>query len=252
VTSTGNLATEERLQWLRELLEQESRVRIALVAPRLGVSEMTVRRDLQELEAMGLARRVRGGAVAVGPTPLADRHRSQARAKARIAAKLTRLLPATGAIGMDASSTVMRLVSSMDSSRDLTVITNGPETFQMLQGKSGIAPLLTGGQLDLQTESLTGPLACRSAGQFLLTRLFASAEAVGAEQGASELSLAEAEVKRALGAVSGEVVLAVDASKLGGRSVAMSFEWEEVSLLVTELDPGDVRLDPYRDRVAIL
>jgi DeoR family fructose operon transcriptional repressor len=146
----------------------------------------------------------------------------------------------------------MRLVSSMDSSRDLTVITNGPETFQMLQGKAGITPMLTGGQLDQRSDSLTGPLACRSAGQFLLTRLFTSAEAVSAEQGASETSLAEAEVKRALAAVSGEVVLAVDASKLGARSVAMSFEWDEVSLLVTELDPGDVRLDPYRDRVALL
>jgi DeoR family fructose operon transcriptional repressor len=121
-----------------------------------------------------------------------------------------------------------------------------------LQGKPGIASLLTGGQLDGRTDSLTGPLACRSARQFILARLFVSAEAVHPNQGASEPSLAGAEVKRALAAVAGEVVLAVDSSKLGGRAVAMSFGWDEVALLVTELDPGDARLDPYRDRVALL
>ena len=47
------------------------------------------------------------------------------------------------------------------------------------------------------------------------------------------------------------VVLAVDASKLGGRAVAVGLEWERVDLLVTELDPADARLDPYRHMVEL-
>jgi DeoR/GlpR family transcriptional regulator of sugar metabolism len=44
-------------------------------------------------------------------------------------------------------------------------------------------------------------------------------------------------------------VLAVDATKLGRRAVALGLEWEQVDVLVTELDPADARLDPYRDLV---
>src|SRR5437764_5044998 len=123
---SGNLATEERLGWIRHQLDTAGQVRIADAATRLGVSEMTIRRDLQELEAMGLARRVRGGAVAVGPVAFADRHRHRARAKARIAAKLLPLVPTSGAVGFDASSTLHRLASMLTGGRDLTVLTNSP------------------------------------------------------------------------------------------------------------------------------
>lgn len=249
---SGNLATEHRLAWIRNQLEQAGQVRIADAATQLAVSEMTIRRDLQELEAQGVARRVRGGAVAVGPMAFADRHKSRARAKARIAGKLLGLVPATGAIGIDASSTLLRLATAIDNGRDLTVLTNGWETFRSLQGKPGVTALLSGGELDNRTGSLVGPVACRTAGSLLLSRLFISAAAVDVELGPSEPCLEEAEVKRAMAAVAGEVVLAVDSTKLASRSVARSIPWTDLGLLVTELDPGDTRLDPYRNFVDIV
>ena len=249
---SGNLATEERLSWLRSRLGDDGRVRISDAARFLGVSEMTVRRDLQELESTGLARRVRGGAVALGPTFVADRSRAQAKAKTRIAAKVLPLLPDLGGIGMDASSTVSRIASAMDSARDVMVVTNGLDTFQTLQNRPGITPMLTGGRFDGRTCSLVGPVAVRSATHVLLTVLVMSAAAVDPELGPSEESIEESEVKRALASVADQVILAVDASKLGERSIAVSVDWEHITTLVTDLDPGDARLDPFRDQVAIL
>jgi DeoR/GlpR family transcriptional regulator of sugar metabolism len=55
-----------------------------------------------------------------------------------------------------------------------------------------------------------------------------------------------------LAGVADHVVLAVDAAKLGTSAVTVGLEWEQVDLLVTELDPADDRLDPYRDLVPIL
>lgn len=252
VSVSGNLATEERHAWLRKALEREGHMKIADAAKALDVSEMTIRRDLQELEAVGLVRRVRGGAVAVGPVAFADRHRQRSKAKGRIADKLLPLIPPTGPIGFDASSTLLRLASAMQSGRDTSVITNGVETFTALQGKPGITALLTGGELDERTGSLVGPLACRSAGSLLLTRLFVSAAAVHPDLGTSETCLEEVEVKRALVGTAADVVLAVDSSKLGTRAVAVGVEWEKVTTLVTELDPTDRRLDPYRALADIL
>ncbi|MBA3655544.1 MAG: DeoR/GlpR transcriptional regulator [Actinobacteria bacterium] len=248
---SGNLATEHRLVWIRERLDNRGQVRIADAASHLDVSEMTIRRDLQELEAQGVARRVRGGAVAVGPLAFADRHKTRARAKAKIAAKLIEMVPSTGAVGIDASSTLLRLATSIENTRDLIVLTNGWETFHALQGKAGVTPMLTGGQLDSRTGSLVGPIAYRAAGSLLMSRLFISAAAVDLEFGPSEPCLEEAEVKRALAGVSSEVVLAVDSSKLAARSVARSMPWEDIDMIVTELDAADPRLDEYRDLVDI-
>ena len=70
--------------------------------------------------------------------------------------------------------------------------------------------------------------------------------------GASEATLEEAEVKIALAGSASEVVLAVDASKLGHRAPAHGFAWERIDVLVTELAPSDSRLDAYREYVHIV
>ncbi len=249
---SSNLATEERLGWLRSQLDAEGSVRIAAAASVLDVSEMTIRRDLLELEAMGVARRVRGGAVAVGPVSFEDRHRSRARAKAKIATKLRALVPSSGAIGLDASSTLLRLAGAIDNARDLIVVTNGNETFAALQDKPGLTAVLTGGSLESRTGSLVGPLACRAAGSLLLNRLFLSGAALDTEVGSSESTVEEAEVKRAMAAVAGEIVMAVDASKLDTRAIAPAVDWDQIALLVTDLSPKDSRLESYRARVEVL
>ena len=68
------LASDARLRWLDEQLRSEGSVSIPDAAALLEVSEMTIRRDLVALEERGVARRVRGGATAVGPQTFAQRH----------------------------------------------------------------------------------------------------------------------------------------------------------------------------------
>ncbi len=252
-TILDNFAAERRAAHIRAALEVADRVRVVDLAKELKVSEMTIRRDLKELEAEGVARRVRGGAVPVGPgpAPFVERARHQARAKGRVAAKLLPLVAQSGAIGIDASSTLLRLAAALQGARDLTVVTNSLETFAVLQGKLGLTPILTGGQLDPRTGSLTGTIASRAAGDLLLKRLFVSAAGVDPEFGSTEACLEEADVKRAFGAVAEEIVLAVDSTKLGTRAVAQAFRWNQIAILVTELEPADRRLDPYRQLAEI-
>jgi DeoR family fructose operon transcriptional repressor len=199
----------------------------------------------------GIAQRVRGGAVATGPQEFATRFRQNARAKAKVADKLLALVGTGGAIGIDASSTLQRLATRLGEARDLTVLTNGPDTFRTLQEHAGVTALLTGGALDPRTGSLVGPLAARAADDVMLRRLFVSGAALDPALGSSESTLEEADVKLALSRSAAEVVLAVTSSKLGHRAPARAFPLDRVDLLVTELDPSDARLDPYRERVRI-
>ena len=135
--------------------------------------------------------------------------------------------------------------------RDLTVLTNGPDTFRALQEHPGVTALLTGGELDTRTGSLVGPLAARAARDVMLRRLFVSAAAVDPDLGSSESTLEEADVKLALAGSAAEVVLAVTASKLAHRAPARAFAFDRIDVLVTELDPADRRLDPFRDHAKI-
>ena len=248
----GTLASEERLRWLSDRLSNDGSVAIAESAEVLAVSEMTIRRDLAELEQRGTARRVRGGARASGPQTFAERHDVARRAKSRIASKLAELVPGEGVIAFDASSTVMRLANELTAARDLTILTNSPETFGALQGLPDVTPLLTGGQLDERTGSLVGPLARRTAEQLRVTTFFASAAALDPRSGALEATLEEADVKCSIAAGADEVVLAVDASKLDSRGVAVGLDWDRINILVTDLDPADERLLPYRDLAELL
>ncbi len=247
-----NVQALERLEAMRRHLDTDGRVRVADLAVEFDVSEMTVRRDLEMLVDEGVAQRVRGGAVAVGPQEFATRFRQNARAKARLAEKVLGLVGTGGAIGIDASSTLQRLATRLGEARDLTVLTNGPDTFRALQEHPGVTALLTGGTLDARTGSLVGPLAARAADDVMLRRLFVSAAALDPELGSSESTLEEADVKLALSRSAAEVVLAVTSSKLGQRAPARAFPLDRVDLLVTELDPADARLDPYRNGVRVI
>ena len=247
-----SLESIDRLQRIRAVLDSTGRARVAELAENLGVSEMTVRRDLGLLEDKGLAQRVRGGAVAKGPQPFADRFGKNARAKERIADKLAALVGEGGAIGIDASSTMERLAARLAPADDLTVLTNSPESFAALSGRTGITALLTGGQLDPRSGSLVGPLATRAARDVILRSVFLSAAGIDADLGTTETTLEDAEVKLALADVSGQIVVAVDSSKLGQRATARCLPVDRIDILVTELDPDHPALEPFRDRCEVV
>jgi DeoR family fructose operon transcriptional repressor len=225
VAHRNNSSPQERLRIVQRTIAERGTVRIDELADELCVSEMTIRRDLDELEALGVARRVRGGD------------------------KLVPLIPPSGTVALDASTTVHRLAASIEGARDLIVVTNGLDSFEALNGKRGVTTLLCGGLREARTGSLVGSPAIQCATSFLYDLFVCSAAALDPEVGSSEASLEEAEVKRAFASTSRQIVLATDHSKLGTRASARMFSLNEVDLLVTDLDPKERRLDPYREQV---
>ncbi len=252
MTTAPTRESEARRRAILASLERDQLLRIADAATALGVSQMTIRRDLEELEEEGRLRRVRGGAMPVlGPAPFAARRGVRMRAKAIIAEKTLPLVPRQGAVAMDASSTVGTLAMKLGPRANLLVASNSYPTYLALRGTPGVRSVLIGGETEDITDSFVGPVALRAVESLRYTRFFASATALHPQLGASEVSLHEAEVKRTFQRLGRELVLCLDSSKLGQTSVAAGFALESVSVLVTELDPTDPRLDPFRDVVEI-
>jgi len=241
----------ERRARLIGLLERDGAVRLDDAAAELDVSTMTVRRDLADLEAEGRLSRVRGGAVpALRPRPFAERLAAGAAAKREIARKAVALVPASGAIAVDASSTAGTLLGAAPESPQLLVATNSLENHASARRAARARVVLIGGELEEETDSFVGPLACSSAAELHYDRFFTSASAVSIE-GTSEVTLQEAQVKRVFVASSSETVLLVDSTKLERTALARALAWDAISVMVTELDPADSRLEPFRGLVEL-
>ena len=240
-----SLAAEERRAWLQNHLQLSQRVSLTDAAAELGVSEMTVRRDLDHLERTGGIRRVRGGAVYTGPVSFAGRERSHVAEKAQIAQKLLPLVPNQGVIAFDSSTTMHRLAQIITGSGDLVVVTNGLSTFQTLQERPGLTPILTGGAADRRSDSLVGPVATAFLNTMQFAAFFASAAAVD-ERGCHEDTLEEAEIKRAFARSSLHVNIGAHHDKLGQAATAASVTLSQITTLATELDPGHRALTQIR------
>lgn len=252
MATIGSPESEERRKLLLASLERESVIRLADAAEALGVSPMTIRRDLAELEGEGLLRRVRGGAISViGPRPFGERRSVRSRAKENIAEKALALVPRFGSVAFDASSTVGTLAGRLGPRSGLLVSSNSYPVYATLKGTVGVTPILIGGETEESTDTFVGPLAVQAAESLRYMRFFTSASAVDSEFGTTEVSLAEAQMKLAFARVSKEIVLCIDSSKLQQQAVAASLAWSRIAVLITELAPNDSRLDEFRDRVEL-
>lgn len=238
---------EDRLTLLQRLLTKQGSVAVSALARKLKVSEMTVRRDLDKLSAAGAVARVHGGAVAQGRLSFGSRLERGGKAKAAAAAKLLPLIPATGAIYLDGSTTVFQLVALIGARPGLTAATNNLDTFLALSRLPGVEAVLVGGALNRATDNFVGPFARRCLDGLAFDLACFSAYALDPTVGPSEPAPEDAELKSHVCGRSRRVCLAVDAEKLGSRASGV-WDLPAGAILATDLDPRDPRLNPYRSR----
>lgn len=259
----STLDAEARRAEILELARSEGAVALDTIAERYDVHQMTIRRDFEALERAGVVRRVRGGVVPALADPFSIRRSQQRAAKERIARKVLPLLPPGGAVGFDASTTVCVLAELLAASQTpaatpttasppLTIVTNGLVAFDALAASPELRTYLTGGEREEHNLSLVGSLTEQAFGAFHLDCSIVSAMGVHAESGTSESTLAQAAVKSSMASSANRVILVVDSTKLQSHSRVRALATARIDTLVTELDPEDPRLDPYRPLVGTL
>ncbi|WP_235038024.1 DeoR/GlpR family DNA-binding transcription regulator [Microbacterium sp. 18062] len=248
----STVSGELRRRMVLDLLDEHGRVLLDDLATRLGVSGMTVRRDLDELEAAGLLRRVRGGAVSVSRArPFAERMAADIDAKRTIARKAATLVPRTGYVAFDASSTIGVLLETIAPDSEHIAVTNSIDNFRHASARAPERSILVGGEAEASTGSLVGPLACRMASSLQYERFFASASAIETAWGTSEVTPREAQVKQVFAERAASTVLLATAGKLRDSGVARTLPWDDIDLVLTELPPEATELDGLRDVVEL-
>lgn len=236
------MISEDRNAFILKEIEERGSVSVLDLAQRLNVSEMTVRRDLVDLEKEGLIRRVHGGAVSGRGRsfePSLVLRETQHRDEKAIIGKLAAELVADGdSIALDIGSTAFQVALNLIGRHNLTVITPSLKIANVLVNQPDIRLILPGGIVRHGELSLTGDLARRALEGLFVDRLFLGVGAIDSRDGLTEYNWDDALVKQAMVQSAKEVILIADASKFEKVAFARVAPLSAVHMLVTtELPP---------------
>jgi DeoR family transcriptional regulator, aga operon transcriptional repressor len=233
----------ERRNRMRALIEERSFARVTELSQEFGVSAVTVRGDLDALEAAGGIRRIRGGAMPFDAARLGERSFEEAaveaaEAKARIAAAAADLLEPGMSVLLDVGTTaaaVARELLRRGGLRDLTVITSGLSIALLLEAAiPRLQVVVTGGTLRPLQHSLVSPLADQVLGRVHADLALIGCNGVEAEAGVTNINLPEAEVKAAMIARAARTAVIADGSKIGRVHLVRVVDACAIDVLITD------------------
>jgi DeoR family glycerol-3-phosphate regulon repressor len=245
-----------RRRVLHQAILERRFVTVADMAREVGMSEMTVRRDLDALAREGKVRRSHGGAVPalteeIEPS-FAARRDLNAAAKRAIARAAAALVGPREVVGLDVGSTVAALAAELRDRAGLSVVTNSIQAVLALSGQVQADVYVLGGQLRPREGSLCGRIARQQMREHWLDKVFIGIASIDTD-GIFDYSVEEAEVKSGFMERATEVVVLCDASKFARRSFVRVCGFSAIATLVTDTPPpADLRAELDRHRVRVI
>lgn len=235
---TALLGKARRLKIL-DWLQEEGSARVRDLAEVFGVSEVTVRQDLERLEAEGHIVREHGGAylksVPQQVRDLALHHLVNMDAKRRIGAAAAALVGDNETIILDSGSTTTEIAAQLTDKQHLTVITNALNITLMLGTMPSCSIHMPGGQFKPPTLSLSGERSADYFNGLFAQKLFLATAAVSFEAGLTYPAIGDIAVKRAMIASAAEVYLVADSSKIGKTSFSSLGGLDQIHALITDI-----------------
>ena len=237
----------QRRQGIRDLFQQSDALSIAELAERLGVSEMTIRRDLNWLESRGQVRRTHGGAVATGRMvfefDFSARRQAHHSAKQAIAAEAAKRVSPGDRLILDAGTTTLELAHCLKDFEDLTVITPSLAVASELQYSPGVQTVLLGGVIRRESPDLTGMVTEAVLEMFMADIAFQGADGIGPDGAMYTSDMRVATVDRKIRTRAQQTYVLADSSKIGRTALTRHGLVQEVDALITDGGVTDEQLE---------
>jgi DeoR family glycerol-3-phosphate regulon repressor len=225
---------------LHRIIAERGFISVADVAREIGISEMTVRRDLEVLERDGLIQRSHGGAVPAPPTTVIPSEPSYAarrdlnrEAKQRIGAAAAAMVFPDEAIGLDVGSTVACLAAELAARDGIEIVTNSLQTVLAMPQPVLPEVFLLGGRLRPREGSLCGGITRQQLSGHWLDRAFIGICGID-EDGVYDYSPEEAEIKTFFMQQAKAVTVLCDSSKFGRRSFVRVCGFDAIGSIITD------------------
>jgi DeoR/GlpR family transcriptional regulator of sugar metabolism len=233
------MLAKQRQSMILEHVRRSGGVRVSELTDLLGVSDMTVRRDLEVLAKEGLIEKVHGGAT-LASTPSMDepgfeakssRELSEKEAIARTPARVVR--PGT-AIALSAGTTTWALARYIAHIRDLTIVTNSIRVADVLVHASGSPTVILTGGVRTPSDALVGPVADLAIRSLHFDAFFLGCHGMDPVAGLTTPNLAESETNRMFIRGARSVVLIADHTKWGTVGLSSFANMDEVDVLIVD------------------
>ena len=247
------MLTEERFAKIVKMINQEGTVTVLELAQAIGISESTIRRDLNQLDKLGRIRKVHGGATAVvlmsdgRERNMQEKYSRNIEEKRAIAAYAATLVHANDFVFLDAGSTTEQMAEYLEENTAFYV-TNGITLAQKLAAR-GFKTMLLAGRVKASTDAVIGMEAVSSLAQYHFTRGFFGTNGITVAEGFTTPDLEEAANKRAAMEHCRQCYVLADNSKFDTLSNISFGELSKAKIITTR---GNVRLKNYKQHTEVI
>ncbi len=229
---------EERRQHLLGRIQRDGRALVGELSDQLGISRITIRKDLEHLQSKGLIQRTHGGALAMQSGALFDpslleKEKLHHKEKLRIAAAAIKMVSEGQCVILDSGTTTTAIARALRQFSRLTIITNAVNIAAELTN-TDFEVILTGGILRKNSFSLVGPLAEDVLRDMHADILFLGVDGFDVQSGVTTPNVLESRVNRAMVRAATTVVAVCDSTKFGRHSLALIVPAAEVDVVITD------------------
>jgi DeoR family transcriptional regulator, fructose operon transcriptional repressor len=231
----------DRRNQILNYLSQKSPLSIEELAKMLDVSEVTIRRDLTQLEKQKLISRKKGVASLqqLGSEPMFNKRQKQnTMLKQQIAKYAAEQIREGEVIALDVGTTTAELAKELVNRENITVFTSSFHVASIL-AKSNLQVYMIGGLIRKTEMSMVGSIAVDTITKFNFDRLYLSLAGISQENGPTDYSIEEAEIKCAFMAKSKEVIALVDRTKFGLSSLVKVCDFDQIHQIITNKEHPD-------------
>jgi DeoR family transcriptional regulator of aga operon len=246
---------QQRFNSILTGLQEIGSVAVDELSEHLGVSVVTIRRDLDVLEQQGLLRRTHGGAVSIEPLfyepfkkdrSFQEQVERQAAEKRRIGRAAAALITPGETIAITPGTTTAEIVRGIPFNSKITVVTNTANIAMELSKRKDVSVFVTGGHLHGDWFSLVGPSAIRSLENMLIHTMFIGADGIDADWGLSCFSSDEAELNGTMVRHARRHIAVADSTKFGVVANWRICQTSAIQTLITDTDATDEMIAPFQ------
>jgi DeoR family galactitol utilization operon repressor len=232
-------ARSDRQRTILKLLSEQGHLTVTKLSRELGVSEVTVRADLNELEGQGLLNRSRGGAELAVHQSIVERQELRVDEKNRIARKAAELVRDGDRIMIEAGTTTALVVRYLLGKRDVQIVTNSTLVFAYARLNPALQIIMTGGEFRRETESMVGPVALRTIAGLNVRLAFVGTDGFSLERGMTTHLVEGGEIVKAMRERADETWLLADSSKHGKSGFVTVLSLSEIDGIITDSELAD-------------
>ena len=229
---------EHRQNRILKLLSSGEGLPTKDIAGKLGISLPTLWRDLNVLSARDKIARLHGGAMLKKKNEFellfANRLKRNVAQKARIAERAAGMVEPGDIIALDSGTTVLLMAKALKERSSITVVSPSLCVAEELISAKGVYRILLGGDVKEETMAACGPMTLQQIRNLRIDKYFMGAVAFNPSLGTQDAYLFEIEIKKAIMAVSGQIIVLADSGKFGKTSLSVTAGLRDIDILITD------------------